>query len=108
LAKLSDGSSESLGDEIRRFLAALETTESQFTALLAQDDFPRVAAAAHNLRSQALMVGGTALAQAAWELESDAKVGDAPACHASAQLVRTEIKILTAAMHHYPASLHSR
>jgi signal transduction histidine kinase/CheY-like chemotaxis protein/ligand-binding sensor domain-containing protein len=98
LSYITDGTEQGLGEQIERFLAALAQEESQLEHASSAGDLSAVAASAHQLLSQAKMVGDTALETAAASLETAARAQDAASAGLLFEPVRREIRALTEAL----------
>lgn len=108
LAYLSDGSASGLQTQFDRFIASLDQLEAEINSSVREADPERLQTAAHRLLGQAKMVGATALADVALELEHAA--GSEEFVHGGNFLprVRAEIQAVTGAMHHRRPSVRSK
>jgi HPt (histidine-containing phosphotransfer) domain-containing protein len=95
---LSDGSADGMSAEIQRFIAGLRAAEEKMTAASRAGDFAGLRASAHQVIGHAKMIGGAALAEAARQLESAARLGDGLACGASLDHLHREIASVTESM----------
>lgn len=99
---LSDGTDEGFTLQVRRFLDTLAESQVNLTAALRTGQFETLALEAHRLLGQARMIGGTALGEAASQLEQSARLNDGALCQAALARVVDEIRAVTAAMRRRP------
>ena len=102
LEYIADGTDQGLRHQIELFLAALEIAEAELNASALGGDPVALSRAAHGVLSQARLVGNSALATAAAELEQAARAGDDQTVADYLPRVRHQIKHLRAAMRRYP------
>jgi HPt (histidine-containing phosphotransfer) domain-containing protein len=92
------GDEDSVDAQIERFGETLGETEQAMDRAATSRDFPAMAKAAHLLISQARMVQGGSLAEAALRLETAAKAGEETPVEELRHRVTREIAALMAAL----------
>jgi signal transduction histidine kinase/CheY-like chemotaxis protein/HPt (histidine-containing phosphotransfer) domain-containing protein len=100
LKYLSAGTEEDLNAQIDRFVAALREVEGQLQEHTATGDRAAAAAAAHQIRGQAIMVGFAALTAAATRFEALARATEGGELTTVLPAVERESERLRGAMRH--------
>ncbi|HEX2852136.1 MAG TPA: ATP-binding protein [Opitutaceae bacterium] len=106
LSYISDGTDQGLGEQIERFVSSLGEAQDKLEHASSARDFPALAASAHYVVSQAKMVGGGSLEEAATGLERAARAGDGAAFGVLIERVREEIRVVTEALRHRRPASH--